>query len=179
MAISQFDYTKTWRSSTDFPTYENREEKVRDDMQSLFDEIKNGLNAVITALSSTASASGAKQIGIEPLVALSGYGNTVQDALVGILALIDDVQAGVVVDGSVTTVKLADDAVTTAKIADGAVATAKIADGAVTGAKTDFSGGLAVGNMTFNGTMVLSANDYGDNLPATATAGRLFFKRVQ
>lgn len=179
MAISQFDYTKTWRSSTDFPTYENREEKVRDDMQSLFDEIKNGLNAVITALGSTSSASGAKQIGVEPMVALSGYGNTVQDALVGILALIDDVQAGEVVDGSITTAKLADGAVATAKIADGAVTTGKLADSSVTGAKTDFSGGLTVGNTTFNGTMILSANDYGDNLPATPTSGRLFFKRVQ
>ena len=40
-----------------------------------------------------------------------------------------------VIDGSVTTDKLADGAVTTPKIADGGVTTAKLADGSVTTAK--------------------------------------------
>jgi hypothetical protein len=175
MSLNQFEYTKSWRNPTDFPTYENREEKVRDDMQSLFDEVRDALNALISALNSTASASGAKQIAISPIVGLTGYDN-VQDALAGLLAIYE---AGTVTDGSVTTPKLASKAVTTAKIDDGAVDTEQLADGAVTGEKTDFSDGLAFGDATFNGKMILSSDDYGDELPATPTAGRLFFKRVQ
>jgi hypothetical protein len=91
----------------------------------------------------------------------------------------DAFTAGTVLDGSVTAAKLASNAVETAKIKDGNVTTAKIAAGAVTGAKTDFSAGLTIGGtLTQNGTIILSANAYGNNLPATATAGRLFFKKV-
>jgi hypothetical protein len=52
-----------------------------------------------------------------------------------------------VVDGEVTTAKLADGAVTTVKHADASVSTAKLIDGAVTAAK--MGAGAAVGNLGF------------------------------
>ena len=53
MALSdkKITYTKKWTSAADFPTYEGREEKVRADMQLLFDEIAAALNALIDYLS--------------------------------------------------------------------------------------------------------------------------------
>lgn len=94
-------------------------------------------------------------------------------------------------NGSVSTAKLANSAVTSAKLADGAVSTEKLADGAVTtdkiadGAVTIPKGGTGSGNgatglknLFAAGATVLSANQYGDALPAAGTAGRIFFKKV-
>ena len=94
-------------------------------------------------------------------------------------------------NGSVTTVKLANGAVTTGKIADGAVSadkvasnavtTDKIADGAVTipkGGTGSNNGATGLKNLFAAGATVLSANQYGDTLPAAGTAGRIFFKKV-
>lgn len=47
MAASELQFTKSWTSSEDFPTYEPDETKVRADMQLLFDEIKNHINTVL------------------------------------------------------------------------------------------------------------------------------------
>lgn len=44
MMIQDFSYTKSWRSRTDFPTVEDDEEQVREDMQCLFDELRDFLN---------------------------------------------------------------------------------------------------------------------------------------
>lgn len=179
MSLSDFALTKSWESPQDFPTYEENEEQVRKDMQCLFDELAVGINKLIGELGSEASgSSGASGIGVAEITGLEGYTN-VQDALAGLLAAIINVQAGTVVDGSVTEPKLADDAVTTAKINDGAVTTPKLAAGAVTGEKTDFSGGLIIGGtLTQNGQIILDSNCYGTQFPATPTVGRLFFKKV-
>ena len=102
--------------------------------------------------------------------------------------------------GAVTTEKLAAAAVTaaklgaasveTAKIADSAVTTAKIADSSVTMAKLGATvtiakggtgatdGATAIKNLLAAGATILSSNQYGTSLPSTATAGRLFFKKV-
>ena len=47
MAASELQFTKSWTSSEDFPTYEPDETQVRADMQLLFDEIKNHINTVL------------------------------------------------------------------------------------------------------------------------------------
>lgn len=47
MAASELQFTKSWTSSEDFPTYEPDETKVRADMQLLFDEIKNYINTTL------------------------------------------------------------------------------------------------------------------------------------
>lgn len=145
------------------------------------DDIKTYINGtLIPELQSVASAaSGASNIGIEPLVALSGVTN-VMDAIVGIINLIT---AGTVPDGGVSTVKLADDAVTAPKIDDGAVGTPALAASAVTPAKCDFTGAdLTIGangvKTNLNGLIILNSNSYGDYLPGTATPGQLFFKKV-
>lgn len=39
MAFDKFEYSKSWRNPSDFPTIETSEVQVRDDMQILFDEI--------------------------------------------------------------------------------------------------------------------------------------------
>lgn len=162
-----------------------------DQLKAKFDEgcniIKNWINnTMIPAMrSTTAGSSGASDIGISPVVGLSGYTN-VQDAIEG---LMDAFTTGTVPDGSVTEAKLANSAVTPDKIAYHAVTTPKIDSGAVTSdklgngsvsdAKCDFSGGLHVGALVTSGSIVLNSNVYGNSLPQTATAGRLFFLKVQ
>lgn len=91
---------------------------------------------------------------------------------------------------SVTAAKLGSSAVETAKIADGAVTAAKMADGSVTMAKLGATvtiakggtgatdGATAIKNLFAAGATILSSNQYGASLPSTATAGRLFFKKV-
>ena len=55
--MEPFKYTKSWRSPEDFPTVETDETKVRDDLQSLFDEAAAGINALIDAVNSGAGVS--------------------------------------------------------------------------------------------------------------------------
>ena len=44
MAFTQLAFTKDWKSPEDFPTIELNEAKVREDMQLLFDEVRDFLN---------------------------------------------------------------------------------------------------------------------------------------
>lgn len=107
---------------------------------------------------------------------------------------------GKIAVGAVSTDKIADDAITGEKIADGAVGTtalascavtaAKMADGSVTmeklgttvtiakGGTGATDGATALKNLLAAGATILSSNQYGTNLPSTATTGRLFFKKV-
>lgn len=85
MAFDSFQYSKTWRSSDDFPTIETEEAQVRDDIQCLYDEIAAGLNALIRSLN-------AGGVDTEQL----NDGAVTTDKLA---------------NGAVTTAKLADDAV--------------------------------------------------------------------
>ena len=50
MAFPKLNFTKSWKNAVDFPTVETNETKVRADMQYLFDEIKEALNALIDKL---------------------------------------------------------------------------------------------------------------------------------
>lgn len=180
MSLTNFELTKSWENPSDFPTYEEEEAQVRADMQCLFDELAAGINTLIGQLKKTTEASGASGIGISAITALPGYTN-VQDALAGLATALDEaVIQGIVPDNSITTAKLVDANITTPKIADEAVTKAKIADGAVDNSKCDFSAGLTVGgDLTQQGKIILDADCYGDTLPATAEAGRLFFLKVQ
>ena len=47
MDIQEFNFTKNWTNPTDFPTYEESEERVRQDQQYLFDEIKKFINGTL------------------------------------------------------------------------------------------------------------------------------------
>lgn len=182
MSFTQFAFTKNWENKEDFPTYEENETQVRADMQCLYDELKVGLNRLISELENkTATLNGAASIGIAPQTGTAIEGTTnVMDALGALANALVGITLDQVADNSVTTAKLTDSAVATAKIADGAVTTAKLASGAVTNTKCNFSAGLTVaGNLTPQGMIILNSNCYGDELPAAGTPGRLFFKRVQ
>ncbi len=196
MSLSDFALTKSWRDADQFPTYEDQEAKVRDDMQCLFDELSVGLNKLITELRSLGANtesdpytdSGAKGVGITAIDALPGAAN-VQDALAAIMAAFvsgtvtnNSVFTAAIQDGAVTNPKLAANAVENANIKDGAVTWEKIAAGAVTNSKTDFSAGLGIGGtLTQNGQLILKSGvTYGNSTTGqTPTAGRIFFKKVQ
>ena len=185
MSFTPFALTKTWESATDFPTYEENEEQVRADMQCLFTELSDGLNKLITELGKkTSGSSGASNIGISSIVGLEGF-DTVQDALLGLKRAIDAATTGTLPDHSITSDKLSrtsDDggaAVGENNLVDGSVTNQKLGTGAVTGLKCDFSLGLTIaGALTQQGQIILGSNCYGDELPSTPTAGRLFFKKV-
>lgn len=44
LTVAELEYTKDWKDPNDFPTYEPDEIKVREDMQFLYDEIRDYLN---------------------------------------------------------------------------------------------------------------------------------------
>ena len=180
MSLTKFELTKSWENPSDFPTYEEEEAQVRADMQCLFDELAAGINTLIDQLKKTTAASGASGIGISAITALPGY-NNVQDALAGLATALDEaVISGIVPDNSITTAKLQDALITTPKIADEAVTKAKIAEESIDNSKCDFSAGLTVaGALTQQGKIILDSDCYGDELPSTAEAGRLFFLKVQ
>ena len=120
MAFTLFDFTKSWRNAGDFPTFEPDEAKVREDMQSLFDELKTGLNRLIGELR-------AGNLPFTPTAEVDS--SDVQNAIENVQSQIASAILGELPDGSVTAQKLSDGAVETDKIEDGAVTTGKIAEG--------------------------------------------------
>lgn len=126
MALSTFAYSKSWRSAEDFPSYEESEERVRDDMQLLFDEARDALNRLVGELK-------AANLPFAPTPEIDA--GTVQSAIELLQEQIVAAAAGELPNGAVQTAKLAELAVTTAKLAEQAVTTAKLANGAVTAAK--------------------------------------------
>lgn len=44
LPIPKFNFTKSWRNAVDFPTIEESEERVRDDLQILHDEVRDFIN---------------------------------------------------------------------------------------------------------------------------------------
>ncbi|MDD6188839.1 MAG: hypothetical protein PUB32_04590 [Clostridiales bacterium] len=93
--MKKLEFTKSWLNKNDFPTYEESEEQVRRDMQSLHDEARDALNALIDALSAPTAAS---ELGAVAPDGLSG--RTVQ-ALIGELAAAIGALGGAVeLDGS-------------------------------------------------------------------------------
>lgn len=126
MSLPIFRFSKSWRSAADFPTYEHDENRVRDDMQSLFDECADFVNTLSDAVK-------ASNIPFTPTPAVDS--STVQNAIENVQAQIAGVVIGSLPDGAVTEAKLAEGAVTEEKLADGAIASGKLASGAVATAK--------------------------------------------
>ncbi len=57
MSIERFSFSKSWRDSAAFPTYEDDETQVRDDLQCLHDELADYVNTQIRpAVNETAAA---------------------------------------------------------------------------------------------------------------------------
>lgn len=168
MAFTQMTFDKVWTNPIDFPTHETQETKVREDMQYLFDSIKNQFNNFLSNELTAENLFFAQTEDIQ-------YSN-VQDAIVYVFSQIQEAYSGSVPDGSVVTAKLHDGAVTTVKIDDSAVTTVKIADEAVTGSKiapgsisgTSFAdGSIPAGKLDIN---AVNTNNLVNNC---VTAGKL------
>jgi len=56
MAFTRFKFKRDWRNSSDFPTVRHEETEVRQDMQALHDEAKDGLNYLMGELESADAA---------------------------------------------------------------------------------------------------------------------------
>lgn len=126
MAFTLFDFTKSWRNAGDYPTFEPDEAKVRDDLQSLFDELKVGLNRLIGELK-------ASNMPFTPTAEVDS--SDVQNAIENVQSQIASAVLGELPDGSVTARKISAGAVETDKIEDGAVTAEKLAADAVTADK--------------------------------------------
>jgi len=75
MAFTPLSFTKDWTNAVDFPTYEANETKVREDMQFLYDEIKDYINdTLIEALEATTAAANLGAL-------LNSQNTTIQNAL--------------------------------------------------------------------------------------------------
>lgn len=177
---TNFDYTRKWTNPEDFPTYEAEETKVRSDMQSLFDQIRDALNALAQAID-------AVNIPFTATAEIPNVSN-VQAAIAAVQAQIASVALGDIPDGSLASAKLADGAVTEAKLAEDAVTGEKIADGAVGGSKladgSVDSSKLALENGSFPlaapVTLVSGVHYFEsvDELPASAPVGTIAFVKV-
>lgn len=141
MEIPKLKFTKLWTNHDDFPTVETREEVVRSDMQLLFNEIRDYINAtlsgVVSTLGDTLTAlqgkAGAGRIGFTKTAAIDR--DNVQDAIERVQEQLVNVSQGGIADGAVTSEKVAAGAIGTAAIADVAVTYDKIKDKAVGSAK--------------------------------------------
>lgn len=137
MEIPKLKFTKLWTNHDDFPTVETREEVVRSDMQLLFNEIRDYINAtlsgVVSTLGDTLTAlqgkAGAGRIGFTRTAAIDR--ENVQDAIECVQEQLVNVSQGGIADGAVTSEKVAAGAIGTAALADDAVTADKLAMSAV------------------------------------------------
>lgn len=98
--VQALSFTKSWENREDFPTYEDNEERVRADMQYLFDEIRDYLNRrLLPAVNAIAAVE-----------VTAASGGTVQGALNALRADLEQAVLGNVPDGSITPAKLAPEA---------------------------------------------------------------------
>ena len=96
--VRNLEFTKTWRDHTAFPTYSDDEEQIRDDLQCLFDEIKDYVNQKLLPAVNTITAG-----------EITADGGTVQSELDAVREGLAGVVLGQLPDGSLTAEKLADD----------------------------------------------------------------------
>lgn len=101
MSFATLEFSKSWKNTEDFPTYEPNEEQVRADMQLLHDETRTAFNALIAALNDPDAASGL------PFVSENvPDADNVRQAIEKVYAAVQDAAAAKLVDGSVTKEKL-------------------------------------------------------------------------
>lgn len=118
---TEYKLSKDWTNASDFPTYEENEEKVREDMQLLFDELRDCINDLVGKISAANIRCSALGDGVFA-------GGSIHEALAKVLEEAQGAAAGDIPDGTIKVVKLHGDfALPTEKIADGAVTSAKIA----------------------------------------------------
>lgn len=128
MSLTQMAFDRDWTNPVDFPTHETQETKVREDIQYLFNSIRDQFNNFLSNEFVAANMSFAPTPdNIEQ--------TNVQDAIEYVFSQIQEAYSGSIPDGAVTESKIHTGAVSTSKLADGAVTEDKIADGAVTGDK--------------------------------------------
>lgn len=138
-----------------------------DELKAKFDQAPNAVKAWINdvLLPFLEGTNAAKNIGVDTIDGLDTATN-VQDAIEGTIGLIRQISETQVLDGSITTAKLASEAVTAAKLAAGAVTDAKLADGAVVDGKV---GAGAVGTTNLKDSAVTTAK----LADGAVTAGKL------
>ena len=133
MSLSQMTFDKVWTNPSDFPSYESNETQVREDMQYLFDKIKNCYNNHITNEFKASNM---------PFTPTAGQvtSTDVQAAIEFVHDEIASASQGAVPNGSITSDKLVQtsgsESVITNTIRSKAVTTDKLDDGAVTFVKT-------------------------------------------
>ena len=104
MSLSSFALTKSWESAEDFPTFEENEAKVREDMQCLFTELEVGLQTLIAELQrydTSDGSAGAKSVGIDSIAGITGATN-VQDALAILQNTLENITIAPVENGMLT-----------------------------------------------------------------------------
>lgn len=103
MGLKKLEFSKVWTNPDDFPRYEASEEKVRADMQLLYDELQVALNRLVSDLDGT---QGAENLGFR---AVSGIdANTVQEAIEIVLAQIGQAALSEIPNGSITPEKVSE-----------------------------------------------------------------------
>lgn len=113
--IESFDYTRDWTKPTDFPTFEDDETVVREDMQFQPNELKTFINTVLVAFINTE-----------------------------LIPLVDAMVAGTITPDSVYTAAIQKGAVTLEKLAADVTAKALGAPDKVNGVSADASGNITV-----------------------------------
>ena len=113
-----FEFSKNWENSGDFPTREFSESQVRADIQLLFDELKNYINGTIASALNNH----------ESRIAALGGGGTVGHDVIGD----DAVEDNNIKDGAVIEGKLGEGAVTLYAMAEESVDTDQLVDNCVT-----------------------------------------------
>ena len=101
MAFLPLKFSKSWKNSQDFPTYEPDEAQVRADMQLLHDETKDSFNALVDALNATSAA---ENLPFRPGQELKSA--TIQAAIEEVYEAGKQAAAGVIPDHTITKEKL-------------------------------------------------------------------------
>ena len=114
--LTKLQFSKTWLSKENFPTYEMREDQVRADMQYLHDETKTAFNNLVDDLESLS----AENIPFESSTAVPA--SNLQEAVENVQQQVAEASAATIPNGSITDEKLATGVPTNkADLVDGAV----------------------------------------------------------
>lgn len=158
-----FEPREGLRNSEYYPTAPESEADAREQVQGVSDQIKEFLNETLLPQVENAAAgcSGAQKIGSEEIQGVDGTNVFAQ--IVSLKTQIDDVSAGSVSDGSITTQKIAEAAVTKAKVANNAIGEAQLAPSAVTQEK--------ICNGAVSGTKIAESAVAGNHIMPAAVSG--------